>query len=200
MKQPTPAGHPRTGAVSDLEPVDAGSLYRAHAPFVARFLSRMGVAAQDLEDLVQEVFLVAHRRGGFIPGPAGPTTWLAEIALRVASQKRRATRRRPEDPDPAALAHVPARERSPADSLHSAERLARVQKLLDSLDLDHRAVFVLFEIEGQDCAAIAAGLGVPIGTVHSRLHEARRKFEKAHARLAAREERAPRPVPEVKGA
>jgi RNA polymerase sigma-70 factor, ECF subfamily len=186
--------------VSELQTtIDAGRLYREHAPFVARFLVRMGVLAQDLDDLLQEVFLVAHRRGGFRQGLAAPSTWLAEIALRVASQRRRTQRRRPEASD-AALAELAARGRSPAEALQMAESLARVQVALDGLDLEHRAVFVLFEIEGQDCAAIAAGLAIPIGTVHSRLHNARRSFEKAHARLAAREERTERLIPEVERA
>lgn len=201
MKDPPPAGHSLTGAVSDLDPaVDAGRLFREHGAFASRFLARMGVAAQDLEDALQEVFLVAHRRGGFVPGGAGPTTWLAEIALRVASQRRRTERRRPEDADPAVLARIAGSDRSPAEALQLAERLARVQQALDRLDLEHRAVFVLFEIEGQDCSAIAAGLGIPIGTVHSRLHHARRSFEKAHAQLSAREDGAPDLVPEVERA
>lgn len=181
------------------ESLNAGDLYRAHAPFVARFLARLGVPPQDLDDLVQEVFLVAHRRGGFVPGVAGPTTWLAEISLRLASQRRRTHRRRPEDADPVALESAPSREGSPAESLQSMERLARVHQALDSLDLEHRAVFVLFEIEGLDCASIAAGLGVPLGTVHSRLHTARRRFGAAHARLVRREEVLVTIVPEVEG-
>jgi len=181
------------------DPLNAGELYRAHALFVARFLARLGVASQDLEDVVQEVFLVAHRRGGFVPGAASPTTWLAEIGLRVASQRRRSLRRKAEHPDPATLAKTPGHGSSPADTLQSAEQLARVQQALERLDLEHRAVFVLFEIEGQDCASIAAGLDLPIGTVYSRLHTARRKFVEAHARLESRRERAVRIVPEVQG-
>lgn len=181
------------------EPMNAGELFRAHAAFVARFLTRLGGRPQDLDDLVQEVFLVAHRRGGFVEGPASPTTWLAEIALRVASQRRRTLRRKPERADPAALATAAAGQRSPAETLQSAERLARVQRALDKLDLEHRAVFLLFEIEGQDCATIAAGLGVPIGTVYSRLHTARRRFKETHARLLEREDRGIPVVPEVEG-
>jgi RNA polymerase sigma-70 factor (ECF subfamily) len=45
---------------------------------------------------------------------------------------------------------------------------------------------VLFEIEGESCDDIAAGLGIPVGTVYSRLHAARRDFQKAFAKLAGR--------------
>jgi RNA polymerase sigma-70 factor (ECF subfamily) len=63
--------------------------------------------------------------------------------------------------------------------------------MLDALDLDKRAVFVMFEIEGMGCEEIASVLGIPVGTVYSRLHVARRDFEKALARHRAREARMP---------
>ena len=71
------------------ETIGAEALFRAHASFVAGFLVRLGVRPSDLDDLMQEVFVVAHRRGGFQPGPARPTTWLARIAIRVAMAHRR---------------------------------------------------------------------------------------------------------------
>ena len=74
-----------------------------------------------------------------------------------------------------------------------------MQAALDKLDDDKCAVFVLFEIEGETCESIAAGLQVPIGTVYSRLHAARAQFTKAHARLVAQERPASR-VASVGGA
>jgi RNA polymerase sigma-70 factor (ECF subfamily) len=165
--------------------LDGGALFRAHAAFVAGFLIRLGVNRRDLDDAVQEVFLVAHRRGGFEVGSAQPTTWLAEIALRVASGLRRTRRRRPEDPEPDHEA--PAEGPTPFEAAAAAQTLDRVQRALDTLSLDHRAVFILFEIEGEPCDRIAEGLGVPIGTVYSRLHAARKGFQKAYARLAPNE-------------
>ena len=50
------------------------------------------------------------------------------------------------------------------------------EEILDAMDDEHRAVFVLYELDGTPCAEIASALGVPVGTVHSRLHEARKKF------------------------
>ena len=63
------------------------------------------------------------------------------------------------------------------------EALARVQQALDTLTPEKRAVFVLYELEGQSCDAVAKALGIPVGTVYSRLHSARREFTKAHAKL-----------------
>ena len=79
--------------------LDAAKLFREHANFVANFVVRLGMRREEVDDIVQEVFLVAHRRGGFIPGAARPTTWLAEIALRVTSATRRRLRRSREDAD-----------------------------------------------------------------------------------------------------
>lgn len=136
--------------------------------------------------MVQEVFLVAHRRGGFVPGAARPTTWLAEITLRVVSSGRRRVRRSREESDTEAVAAAEARRgSSPGEQVEAKEALRRVQDALDTLDEGKRAVFILFELEGESCESIAAGLGIPIGTVYSRLHNARKQFMEAHARLLA---------------
>jgi len=58
-----------------------------------------------------------------------------------------------------------------------------VQRALDTLDLEHCAAFVLYEFAGESCEAIAASLSIPVGTVYSRLHHARRRFEQAYAAL-----------------
>src|SRR5436190_1489209 len=152
---------PSTFAVTGKH-LDAEALYRAHADFVARFLLRLGVQGQDVPDLLQEVFLVAHRRGGFIMGAAKPTTWLAEIAFRVASDRRKKTKRKPEDADTDAIALLPSGGATIGDTAEARQALARVQRALDTLTPDKRVVFILFELEGESCDAIARGLGIPV--------------------------------------
>ena len=136
----------------------------------------------EAEDLVQEVFLTAHRRGGFVPGQARATTWLAEIALRVASTARRSRRRKPTHASDG-LDRAQSGGADPSEAAAAREALARVERALGGMDLDRRAVFVLFEIEGQGCDVIAAGLGIPVGTVYSRLHVARKEFLGAYRAL-----------------
>lgn len=176
MKDRQGSGHEgeKDASVSILS---AEELFRAHAAFTASFLRRLGVPERDVADLVQEVFLVVHRKGGFRPGAARPRSYVGAIAFRVASAHRR--RKRPLlDDEPgqrATTAHTP---HSRAE-LHEA--LARVQRCLDALDWDHRAVFVLFEVEGMKAREIAQMLDIPEGTVHSRLHNARRRFHARHA-------------------
>lgn len=175
---------------------DAAALFRAHAGFVANFLHRLGAQQAEIDDLVQEVFLVAHRRGGFVEdGRARPTTWLAEIAIRVASVSRRSKRRSREQPDQDTVVDAKSSEVDPAHAAETREALDRVQAALDSLDDERRAIFVLFELEGEPCSAIAASFDIPVGTVYSRLHKARKQFKEAHARLLARSQPARRPAP-----
>jgi RNA polymerase sigma-70 factor, ECF subfamily len=178
MSDPSPRHH------------DAASLFREHAGFVANFLHRLGAAALDVDDLVQEVFLVAHRRGGFIEdGRARPTTWLAEIAIRVASVSRRSRRRSREQPDHDTIADAHSRDIDPARAAETNEALDRVQAALDTIDPERRAIFILFELQGEPCQSIAGAFGIPVGTVYSRLHKARKQFQAAHARMVQRERR-----------
>lgn len=175
MKARDTAGNAHVEALAPAR-IGAGELYRAHARFVSGFLARMGAAAVDVGDLTQEVFLVAHRRGGYVEGAARPTTWLAEIAVRVLSTHRRTKRRKPEHGGGDVLDAMPAEAPAADEHLASVRALARVQHCLEGLDDQHRAVFVLYELEGEPCSAIAAALDIPVGTVYSRLHHARRKF------------------------
>jgi RNA polymerase sigma-70 factor (ECF subfamily) len=172
--------------VQTTETIGAEALFRAHASFVAGFLVRLGVRNADLDDLVQEVFVVAHRRGGFQPGPARPTTWLARIAIRVTMAHRRTRTRHWGELDEDAVSTAVDADPSPDSQAETAESLSIVQRALDSLDVERRALFILFEIEEESCDEIAAGLGIPVGTVYSRLHAARRDFQRVYAKLIGR--------------
>ena len=151
--------------------ISTADLYREHADFIANFVFRLGVAERDVADLVHEVFLVAHKKG-FRPGAAKPRTWLCGIAVRLAANHRR--RHRPVlDPRSTERAVSATDPESRAEARAS---LARVRECLDALDEGLRAVFVMFEIEGFKAKEIAAALGIPEGTVHSRLYRARESF------------------------
>ena len=163
--------------------IPADVLFRSHARFVASFVFRLGVSAEAVDDVVQEVFLTAHRRGGYEEGPARPTTWLAEIALRVVSTHKRSARRRRITVDEDALSSAMSLAPSPDATAEQREALRRVELALEALPLERRAVFILYEIEEESSEAIAEGLGIPVGTVHSRLHKARREFQEAYDRL-----------------
>ena len=161
-------------------------IYLANADFVWRSLQRLGVRDPDLDDVLQEVFVVVHQRLHTFDGSAKMTTWLFGICLRVASAYRRRGFRRnetsvAEPPEP-----TDRKSASPEQDLAAAESRRRLDLLLDELDLEKRAVFVMFEVDEMPCEEIAQILGVPLGTVYSRLHAARRSFQKALARMQAR--------------
>ena len=170
--------------------IDSETLFKLYASFVASFLYRQGARGPDLDDLVQDVFLTAHRRGGYRPGPASPTTFLAHIALEANLKRRRGDGRwRTSHSDEATGAMAGRAPTDPAQALATKDAARRLQAMLDSMDPPHRAVFILFELEGESCESIAAGLRLPIGTVYSRLHGARRAFRERAARSERREQR-----------
>jgi RNA polymerase sigma-70 factor, ECF subfamily len=169
-----------------LERIDAESLFKVHASFIASFLLRLGVARVELDDMVQEVFLLAHRKGGYMPGPAKPRTWLCAIALRMARQGRRIESTRRVRLDEQAVLEAASEAGDPAHAFEMQESLSRVELALESLDLEHRLAFLLYEVEGESCPEIAAVAGVPVGTIYSRLHHARRRFHAAYAELPAK--------------
>jgi RNA polymerase sigma-70 factor (ECF subfamily) len=167
--------------------IDAETLFREHARFVASFLRHMGTSESDLDDLLQDVFVLAHRKGGYLPGPAAPRTWLASLVIRVVIARRRMRARRPQAS--ALVENVADDARGPADVFEARRSLERVQAALEQLSLEHRAAFILFEIEGESCESIAVLWGVPVGTVYSRLHNARKRFLAAYAATRGSDER-----------
>lgn len=167
-----------------------GEVYEMFFDFVWRNLRRFGVAEADLEDALQEVFVVVHRKLPGFEGRSRVEIWLFGIVRRIASDYRRAKQRRgPHDALPAELAH---RAPDPHDQAARAEGVQMLDRLLQQLDEDERAVFVLAELEEMTAPEIAEVLAVKLNTVYSRLRLARRDFELAVAREAGDEA----PVPE----
>jgi RNA polymerase sigma-70 factor (ECF subfamily) len=167
---------------------DVRAVYESHGGFVWKSLARLGVRESDLRDMTQEVFVVVHRQLAHREGTSTITTWLFGICLRVASAYRRRAHRRYETltdttPEPPSSEHAP----TPEDSLAAREAQARLAAVLDAMELEARAVFVMYEIDELSCQEIAAMLGCPLGTVYSRLRAARMSFEKALKRQQARD-------------
>lgn len=171
-------------------------VFAEHAPFVWRALRRLGVREADVEDVAQEVFLVVHRRLGSFRGQSTVRTWVYGICLRVASEHRRrphVAREQPTDDPPEGAA--PAEQDVELDRRRA---LAWLDGVLDGLDDDKRAVFVLFEIEQIPMVEVAAAAGCPLQTAYARLYAARRHVEAAARREQARW-RGPTPSPDREG-
>jgi RNA polymerase sigma-70 factor (ECF subfamily) len=171
--------------------LDVAILYAEHAQFLWKSLFRMGVPEADLPDAVQEVLLVVHRRLDYFDARSKMTTWLFGICLRVAATLRRTRRRRREQPlDPYDQASELTEHNHPEQHAIELDAHRRLEFGLGALDPEKRAVFVMFEIEGLGCSQIAELLGVPKGTVFSRLSHARREFLQRLERLEKREAKA----------
>ena len=170
-----------------MSPPTLHAIYVEHARYVWRVLRRLGVAEEEAADATQDVFLVIHQRLGEFEGRARLTTWLFRICLNVARDRRRSSRRRPETPDAALVEAAPATGPDAEVHLHRRQGIEQFDRLLDELDLDQRAVFVLFELEEMSGDDIAETLQIPVGTVRSRLRLAREAFRAAAARWQARD-------------
>lgn len=163
------------------------ALIDEHYDFIWRVLRRLGLDQAAADDGAQQVFVVAARKiGGVAEGSERP--YLFGIAQRVASDARRGAMRRREHlrdelvetPDP-----TPGAE----EALDQERARRMLDEALDNLPLELRTVFALHELEDMSMSEIATTLGIPPGTVASRLRRARQEFEVIVARLGRRGQR-----------
>lgn len=151
---------------------------------VSCWVRALGARDADRDDLVQEVFIVAHRRLASFDGE-NPAGWLYQIARRKVRDYRRL----------AWVRHFFASDtltrfdgvlkslRNPLNELETREKSELLNRVLETLSVDQRATFMLFEVEGQSGEQIAQLQKVPLNTVWARLYKARRKLQHAAQRL-----------------
>jgi RNA polymerase sigma-70 factor, ECF subfamily len=150
-------------------------VYAQHAPFVWRILRTFGVGDAHIEDAVQDVFVVVHRKLPEWEGRAQITTWLFAIARRVASTYRRRGSAHPTEE----LVVDPEGEADTFAAMSRAQAAATVVGILQQLDEDKRAVFALVELEQISVTEVARMLDINLNTAYSRLRLARAAFELA---------------------
>ncbi|HEV3140329.1 MAG TPA: RNA polymerase sigma factor, partial [Vicinamibacterales bacterium] len=133
---------------------------------------------EDAEDVAQEAFAKAHRSFAQLRDRERFRAWLVRMIWRMALDRQRNERRR------AARDHGDWRSRSlapppptPADTLEADERSRRLWQAIDALPEKLRIVIVLVNIEDHDVGVVAKLLGLPVGTVKSRLFSARQKLK-----------------------
>jgi RNA polymerase sigma-70 factor, ECF subfamily len=153
-------------------------LVRRHERRVYRLLLRMLGNREDAEDAAQEAFLSLHRHGHRFRREARFSTFVYRVAANAALNRRRSlgrsrARERELALRQAAGSHLPPAPRDPEGATTGAEVQVRVQHALMELPPDLRAAVVLYDIEGQSYRDIAEALGIPEGTVKSRIHRAR---------------------------
>ena len=169
------------------------SLYDEYFAFAWRSALRLGVERANVDDVVQELFFVVHKKLPEFEGRASPKTWLFSILLHVVRHYRRTRHRKDRPMSNLAGAHLEAladpKQPDPERCAGTVDALRRLDQLLQELDDDKREVFVLSQVEQMTAIEIAEVLGENLNTVYSRIRTARRDFELALQRQRAREAR-----------
>jgi len=158
-----------------------GALYREHFALAWRGLKRLGVPEAALEDAVQDVFLVLHRRLDEFEERSSLKTFLFGIVVRVAKDHRRARARYQRRISGFAeqLEVNPSPSRTPADEAERREANRILHAVLARLEDEQREVLVLVELEELPMRDAAEALGIRIRTCQRRLQAARAAFEAA---------------------
>jgi RNA polymerase sigma-70 factor (ECF subfamily) len=162
----------------------ARAMVDAHFERIWQSLRRLGLSDDDADDAVQQVFSIAARKMDVIE-VGGELPYLLGIAVRVAAEAHRSRARRrevPEDDD--RIACAPADSPLPDELLDQKRARVLLDEVLRSMPMDLRVVFVFFEIDGMSAPEIARVLGIPVGTVASRLRRAREHFHGRVERMA----------------
>lgn len=175
-----PIHEPVAGAHPLAPSLDFDAFYEAHVDFVWRVARRLGVPSDRVDDAVQDVFVVVHRRMAELDPRVPLRAWLFRVVQNVAREHRRKARRGDCAPLPEDLADGGS---DPERSALRGEEIALVDRLVRALPEERRAVFILAECEQMTAPEIAEALEVNLNTVYTRLRLARADFEAALTRL-----------------
>jgi RNA polymerase sigma factor (sigma-70 family) len=179
-----------------LPPLKIEGVFREHLHYIAGSLSRFGVRDQDVEDASQEVLRALLRSlSTFDPSLGEARPWLYGVAFRQARIFLRRAYRRHEQiaGDASDFDAVPDPTPNPEEQMMEHERrehLCRVvREVLDTIELNRRAVLIAVDLDGMSLNEVAWALEVPVNTAKKRLHTARAEMRERLARRLAPEER-----------
>jgi len=175
----SPAAADRSTPAADrlAAPADPASLplrfddvFRRYAPYVAALALRLLGWPADVDDVVQDVFIQAHRDLARLRDPAALRPWLRRIAVRRARRwlRKRWVRRRARESDVDAHTDLADAAASPEERAE----IAHLYRVLDRMPRDERLVWVLRFVEGETLESIAGLLGASVSTVQRRLRAA----------------------------
>jgi len=174
----TALSEPPADADTEAPVVDGADLApefaRAHIDFAWRVARRLGLAPADAEDVAQHAMLIASQKVAKVTA-GSERAFLFRTIQFLASKVHRARRRHREEPEDA-WGELVDDAADPEVLLTQRRARATLDEILSELSPELRGAFVLFEIEGLSQPEIAAALGIPTGTVASRLRRAREAF------------------------
>jgi RNA polymerase sigma-70 factor (ECF subfamily) len=177
-----------TAAAPTTAPCTFAEVYRDNAARVARWVSCLGSVDCDVEDVVQEVFLVVSRKLAGFRSEGTFASWLFQITRKIVANHRRRSRWRQlwtgHDEE---LERMPWGGSDPSVELERRRMVALLQRALDRLPDKYRTVFVLYEIDGLSTQAIAELCRRNLSTVKVQLARGRERFMRAYQRLLRRE-------------
>lgn len=153
-----------------------GTLFDRHEPAVRQLLSRLGVSAIDVDDLVQLTFLDLVQVAPKFDGRSSPRSYLLGIAAMRVRRHRRSVMRLLRDIGARLFEQRRPQPLTPAEAYEHAEARARFEHALERLSPKKREVFVLVTMHGATGEEVARALDIPLATVWTRLHHARHEL------------------------
>jgi RNA polymerase sigma-70 factor (ECF subfamily) len=184
----------RAGTAAEQGALDFERVYVEHFHHVSRWARALGGRAADLDDLAQDVFVVVRRKLDSFAGPSLPA-WLYGITRKTVSDyRRRAWIKRLLGGAHQSLDTLSAVQQvSGVEAVERMEARRILQRVLDQMSSVRRSAFMLFEIEGYSGEEIAELEQVPLATVYTRLHHARKDFLRLTAAITGAEPGEPPP-------
>lgn len=206
MTDSTPLGHPQKpvampsfhdsldeappegSAPLDFKPPPFDEVYETHVDYLWRSARGLGVPEGNVDDVLQDVFVVVYRRLAEFEGRSSMRTWLTRILMRVVSEHRRRFRRKEGSHTELDDDVSDAKADTPHEEVARKEAVRILGEILDAMDAGQREVFVLAEVEQLAVPEIADILQVNVNTVYSRLRLARKEYERQVARVRAKDD------------
>ena len=151
-----------------------GELYDRYQAPLRSFLARATRDAHDVDDLLQATFLAAAKSAERYDGRSSCRPWLVGIAAQLLRRRRQTFQR-----FVAVLSSLKGTLQPASDPRGALQARSDVERALAELSEPKRITVLMAEVEGFGCAEIAEALGIPVGTVWTRLHAARRELRRS---------------------
>ncbi len=161
---------------------ELSTAFREHGRFIARSIIKLTGDGPHIEDILQETFVVAHRKRETFEARSSLRTWLYGIASNLCMHHKRSLAREFNAMERAASEPQPDGA-SPERAVEQSQNRKLVHQAMEAIPFKQREVFMLYEIDGMDGPSIATLLQIPLNTVWSRLRHGREAFAKEVRRL-----------------